>query len=413
MILLCVGCVDPQPLKLHKKLIEYGWDVPTPDFVKQNVLPMESRPFDGVVMNLKAGRKVFLHKPYNSKEFTQDLENLQTTTFSKFTDNFVLMSATIDEGWDWFEESDWKAAEQNVHLFAQTARVGRCVGIAFDPEPYGVNPWIYSNLPRAKEKSFEEYWQQVRKRGAQFIQALQQELPNVKVLSFFQLSYLPKLLDEPDSGKRMRQLSTEYYGLLPAFLNGMLDAAQPNTVIVDGNENAYFYAAQKPFSQGYNLIRQKALALIEPKNRQKYALQVQAGQALYIDQLFALRQPQKSYLSYYLTPQERAKWLEHNTYYALLTADEYVWCYSEKMNWWANKVPDGAEKAIQLAREKIEKGKHLGFNIKKMIQKAEKQKMLDAAASVIRTYKAKFCSLARLLGIKLAIVAIFTSIIQL
>lgn len=375
-MMLYVGCVNAQSAKLPKKLIEYGWDIPTTDFVKQNVRQMELRPFDGVVIKLKAGSSVFRHKPLDPKEFAQDLENLQTTNYSKFTDNFVLMWATTDKGWDWFSDSDWEASEQNIALFAKTARAGWCVGIAFDPETYkqyGVNPWIYSNLPHAKEKSFSEYWQQVRKRGAQFTQALEQEIPGVKVLTFFQLSYLSEFLDEPDSVKRMRQLSRADYGLLPAFLNGMLDVAQPNTAIVDGNENAYYYAAPESFSQGYNLIRQRALALIEPKNRRKYALQVQAGHALYIDQLFGLRKPQKSFLSYYLTQQERAKWLEHNTYYALLTSDEYVWCYSEEMNWWTSKVPAGVQEAIESARQKIKMKLPLGFNIQEMLQKAEKK----------------------------------------
>jgi len=62
------------------------------------------------------------------------LENPGSNYFSKFTDNFVLMWGTTDKGWDWFSESDWKT-EQNIRLFAETARAGRCVGIAFDPEP--------------------------------------------------------------------------------------------------------------------------------------------------------------------------------------------------------------------------------------------------------------------------------------
>jgi uncharacterized protein YukE len=385
MILLSMACVDAQPGKMPKKLIEFGWDMPTPDFVKQNIQQMEKRPFDGIVMTLNAGSNVFLHKPYDPKKFTQDVNNLQATNFSKFTDNFVLMGATTEEGWDWFSESGWKASEQNIRLLAKTARAGRCVGIAFDPEPYGVNPWFYPNLPGAAEKSFQEYWEQVRKRGTQFIQALQQELPGVKVLTLFQLTaFLDEFQDELDSGERMRQLSTAKYGLLPAFLNGILDAAQPNTVIVDGNESAYYYAERKPFFQSYEFMVKRALAFIDPKNRRKYTLQVQAGYATYMDHLFALRQPQEAFLSYYLTPQERAKWFEHNTYYAFLTSDEYVWCYSERINWWENKVPAeagetirsakvpvGAEEAIRSARKKIESGQPLGFNIGKMTQTAE------------------------------------------
>jgi len=96
------------------------------------------------------------------------------------------------------------------------------VGIAFDPEPY-VNPWIYPNLPRAKEKSFKEYRQQVRKRGAQFIQALQQKLPGVKVLTLFQRaisqnSWMSLIL-------RNGCVSFSQQSMAFAFLNGILDAS--------------------------------------------------------------------------------------------------------------------------------------------------------------------------------------------
>jgi hypothetical protein len=380
-ILFYVGCVNTQAQKLPKKLIEFGWDVPAPAFVKQNIQQMEKRPFDGIVVSLKGAKNVFLHKPYDLKDFTQDFENLQTTNFSKFKDNFVLIWGTTEEEWDWFSESDWQATEQNIHLFAKAARAGKFVGIVFDPESYGVNPWIYVKLPSAKDKSFEEYWQQVRKRGIQFMQVLQQELPGVKVLSLFQLSYLSDFLDEPDPKERIRQLSTAKYGLLAPFLNGMLDVAQPNTRLVDGNERSYYYTDKESFFESYNLIKEKVISFVDSENRSKYALQVQVGQALYIDQLFAIRQPPEELLSYHLTPQERAKWLEHNTYYALSTTDEYVWCYSEEMNWWKNNVPDGVEEAIRSARQKINMQKPLGFNIQVMIQKA---KIMQKAKNMMR-----------------------------
>jgi len=57
-----------------------------------------------------------------------------------------------------------------------------------------------------QRETFKEYRQQVRKRGAQFIQALQQKLPGVKVLTLFQPSYFAEFLDEPDSAERMRKL---------------------------------------------------------------------------------------------------------------------------------------------------------------------------------------------------------------
>jgi hypothetical protein len=370
--------------KPRKKLIEYGWDVPYPDFVRQHVREMEQRPFDGIVFRLRGGMNVFLHKPYDPQKFAPDVENVRAAQWQKFTDNFVLMWATCDEGWDWFNDDDWKAAEHNVRLFAQVAKAARCVGICFDPEPYGGNPWHYTGAPRARERSFDEFYQQVRKRGAQFIQVVQKELPGVKILTFFQMSLFSAFADEPDPAARMRKLASEGYGLLPAFLNGMLDAAEPNVVVIDGNEPAYYYTASEPYFRAYHLMRQRGLTLIAPENRRKYALQVQAGFALYMDQLFALREPQGNFLSFYLTPEERAKWFEHNVYHSLYTTDEYVWCYSEKMNWWGNKVPPGAEDAIKSARQKIEQGKSLGFSIKEMIEAGQKKMQAEQSSRMIK-----------------------------
>ena len=48
------------------------------------------------------------------------------------------------------------------------------------------------------------------------------------------------------------------------------------------------------------------------------------------------------------------------------------------MNWWQNKVPDGAEAAIRSAREKIAKGQPLGFDIADIIA-AGNRKMTEAA----------------------------------
>jgi hypothetical protein len=112
--------------------------------------------------------------------------------------------------------------------------------------------------------------------------------------------------------------------------------------------------------------------------RAKHGVQFQVGMALYMDQVLGLRQPLEKYLGTYLTPQERLRWWEHNVYYALATSDEYVWCYSERMNWWQNQVPDGAEVAIRSARKKIAEGQPLGFDITDLMAAGQK-KMNEAS----------------------------------
>jgi hypothetical protein len=53
---------------------------------------------------------------------------------------------------------------------------------------------------------------------------------------------------------------------------------------------------------------------------------------------------------------------EYNVYHSLDSVDEYVWCYSEHMDWWTNNIPEGAVEAIVSAKNKIAKGQPLGFS---------------------------------------------------
>ncbi|MCC6730020.1 MAG: hypothetical protein IT208_11845 [Chthonomonadales bacterium] len=366
----------------RKKLIEYGWDVPYPDDVRRNIRLMERKPFDGIVIRLKPSSQVFLHKRHDAAKFAPDLEDLRRTAFGKFTDNLILVWATGDEGWDWFSDADWSAAQHNARLFARAARAGGCRGLCFDPEPYGSNVWKYEAQPRAGKRSFDECRAQVRKRGAQFMRAVQRELRDPLVLTFFHNSLFGGILDISDPESRLKRLSAEGYALLPAFLDGMLDAASPGARIVDGNEIAYYYTASEPFFRAYHTMRQRSLALVDPRNHARYRSQVQAGQAIYMDQLLATRPPEGGYISYFMTPEQRARFLEHNAYYALYTADEYVWCYSERMSWWKNELPPGAEEAIRAARGKVERGEPLGYSIDAIVGEAQRRMREKAQADL-------------------------------
>ncbi|MCE5216729.1 hypothetical protein LLH03_06815, partial [bacterium] len=47
-VLVLPASAQPMP----KKLIEYGWDVPAPSFVAQNLREMEKRPFEGLIFRV-------------------------------------------------------------------------------------------------------------------------------------------------------------------------------------------------------------------------------------------------------------------------------------------------------------------------------------------------------------------------
>jgi hypothetical protein len=378
-ILLVLGCATTCALAQAptKKLIEYGWDVPAPSFIAEHIREMEQRPFDGLILRVPNIGQVFEAKNWQREDAAAELAALEQIQWGRFTDNFIIMYAASTM--DWWSDADWECVLHNVGLCAEAARLGHCKGVCFDAEPYGNNPWHYPSQARASERSFAEYEAIARKRGAQCMDRIQQEMEAPVVHTFFLLSYFADIARETDPAIREQRLSQEGYGLLPAFLNGMLGAAKPGTVLTDGNESSYYYTEPLPYYRSFCDIRQTGLGLIAPENRAKYLSQVQCAQALYVDYLFDYWQnptPAKR-----LTPEERARWFEHNTYWSLTTADEYVWLYSERMNWWTNEnLPAGLEDAVVSARGKVARREPLGFDMAEVLRQAEERAKADARA---------------------------------
>jgi hypothetical protein len=359
---------QPQP----KKLIEYGWDVPQPSYVAANLEQMQKRPFDGLIMRLPDIGSVFHNTRVDEAkpELVKEFEALPQIAWGSFTDNFICMYAASTM--DWSSDPDWEAVLQRARLCAKAARVGKCKGVCFDYEPYGDNPWNYSAQKCAKAMGFEETFALARRRGAQFMDALQSEYPGLVVHTFFQFCYFSHIATEPDAAKRMKMLSGEGYGLLPAFINGLLDAAKPDVLLTDGNEGSYYYKEPLAYYKAFHTMRQTALGLVAPENRAKYLAQMQAAQALYVDYVFKYW-PNPTPATY-LSAEERAKWWEHNVYYALQTSDRYVWLYSEKMNWWTDtNLPPLMEAATAGAREKIARRQPLGFDIGEAMARARER----------------------------------------
>jgi len=371
---------------LQKKLIKCGWDFPRPVEVVEQIRDMEKEPFDGIIMDLRPMSNVFFTNKKWDEEWGQDkwaaeLEALEQIEWGKFTDNFILMLAKSEV--DWFSDEDWEAVLHNVGLVAQAAQVGRCKGVAFDAEPYGFNPWHYPSQVRAGEKSFAEYSARVRQRGAQFMAKIQEYLPAPVIHSFFMMSYFIHVAQVSDPEVQQARLADQYYSLYPAFINGWLDVASPDAVITDGNEASFYYADTFEFYKAYHDITQIGLGLIAPENRRKYRAQVQCSHGLYADQLFNRRG--RKYIESYMTPEEQKLRAEHNIYYALHTADEYAWLYTEKMNWWESKdMPEGLREAVISAREKLARGAPLGFDMQEVMAKVYARREEEIANSLIK-----------------------------
>jgi hypothetical protein len=363
----------PSPAPLGKKLIEYGWDVPTPAQMSAELAAMEKRPFDGVIYRLGGGHNAFATKPLEADKFADDTRILPNLQFKRFRDNFVLIWGSPPGDFDWFNDAQWAIVEANAKLLVGVAKAGPLRGICFDPEPYDFGLWEYAKQPQTNAHSFAEYRAKVRQRGAQLMRAFEERLPGATILTFFHISLFDRFADLSEAEREPR-MERERWGLMPDFFIGMLEGAGPQARFIDGNENSYYYTSREQYFRAYHAIHQRALSLVPAELREKYQRQVQAGQALYVDHDFALRQPNtEKYLSYKMTPEERDKWFEHNTYWALYTTDEYVWCYSERMNWWKDQTPPGLEEAILSAQGKLAEHKPLGFDIEPVIEAVRKR----------------------------------------
>jgi hypothetical protein len=376
----------------RKKLVEFGWDVPYPDEVKERVREMEERPFDGILLRLREYGEAFDTRRWDEARLAPQIETLRGVAWKRFNDNFLLLGATNSFGMDWFDDGQWETIRGNLRLAARAARAGRCVGIALDPEPYGPNPWRYDG-PSAG-RPFEEVAAAVRRRGAEFLSALQAELPGLRLLTLFELGIFGDLAGEQDPSARRARLSAGIYALLPAFLDGMLDAAAPGTTIVDGNEPSYYYGSRQDFLRGRERVTRGARDLVAPELRERYSARVEAGMAVYADYVLARWRPDNDYPSRYAAPADRLRWLEHNVFWALTTSDEYVWFYGERMNWWSGEVPRGVEKAIRSARAKVERGLPLGFELEGTVARA-RERMESAVASRLESRSARIPRLRR------------------
>jgi hypothetical protein len=148
----------------------------------------------------------------------------------------------------------------------------------------------------------------------------------VKPDMVFLFTYATSMLTT--KGYQEATLSASNYGLLPAFVDGMLEGADPQATLCDGLEPAYIFKEQSQFDNLKRIVRE-ARKFSQAKS--KYDSRLTVGFGLWLDSGgteygWDPNKPNKNFFS----PEEFQKSLER----ALKTTDKYVWIYSQKINWW-------------------------------------------------------------------------------
>lgn len=370
-LVISVPAFSQQFSNTGKKIIEYGWDVPTPEYLKAHIASMEKYPFDGLVFRINSATigSSFDTKPWPEANLKALEVDLKAIKWSKYKSNFLCLYAASDFGMNWFDDVQWKIVLDNARASARLAKAAKCVGVVFDPEPYGKDPWSYPG--DYANRPFAEVAKQARLRGKQWIQALQEKWPNMHLLLFY---FFPSQTEAP------------YFKLLGAFCNGLVEGSSNKAKIINGNEFSYYHTEPQSYINDWKTMREVGPTQIDPKLKNKYNQIVQAGMALYMDQSLALRLPQANYISYYMTPEERLKYFEHSVYWAMKTTDEYVWCYSERLNWWEASFPAGADNAIISARTKLESGKSLGYSLTEIVNRAKDRRDQEIADRIVKRF---------------------------
>ncbi|MBR4750242.1 MAG: hypothetical protein IK077_00615 [Thermoguttaceae bacterium] len=326
-----------------KKLIELGWDIPTTGYIREHWQEMEKdAPFDGIIYDLTAkndegngvaSQSLFTSEPWKKEWFESCVRDLESCDFQRYQNNFIRINF-YPTPFDWADEESWKNVCEKAAICAWVARETKG-GLCFDFESYGAE--MFKHDP-STGRSFEESKQIARQRGAEMCEAICKEYPDVVVLCLWMNSV------NADAGRSEYPdltLRRGGYGLLPSFIDGMLDAVAPETTLVDGCENGYYMNGSAQYDRAacdMLLATGPAVRLVSPENRKKYRSQVQAGFGFYLDMY---SNPEGSAFYRGAEPGEtRLDRLVANLRSALAASDEYVWVYGEQKRWW---TPENAK----------------------------------------------------------------------
>lgn len=262
--------------------------------------------------------------------FKDDIANLKSTKFKKFTDNFL--GLTVSPGnVDWFDDKGWETVCHNHKIAARVAKESGLVGMKFDIEEYHKNT-MWQFKPE-KGKSLAETHAKIRQRGQEFGKAIFGEFPDMEMLCYWWISLTRHKNDQA------RPEEAEY--MVAPFVNGIYDVLPPTVKIHDGDESCAYRANDEV--EFYHLaidVKKHFLRFIDPKNLAKYRAQTFVAPGIYVDPHFAEK---FNYWNNQLLPDLEklggVQLLKRNLINAMEVADKYVWMWHERYVWYPSHHP--------------------------------------------------------------------------
>ena len=236
----------------------------------------------------------------------------------------------------WGDDAAWAKIAHNLRIVAKFAKACGFAGLRIDPEDY--HRQCQYRLLDSDGMSYKEAAKLARRRGRELFGGVFEEFPDAKILSYFLLSVDDTYMGEID-GRNLRVFMLRAGSdLWPHFVDGMFDALPPTATLIEGNESAYSYRAEKmEYLRCANHVKNNLGDLLSPKNRAKYKMQVQNSFGVYLDGYSTITNEVR--FGYYMEPIDgsRTRHLAINLKQAVETADEYVWLWGEKSCWTSKK----------------------------------------------------------------------------
>ena len=244
----------------------------TPSFLAEHPEFVDSYPFDGIVipavlspdwvkrLGLTKMGQPWLPKYLNEllwnkiripdKAVEQTLADLKSMRRGSLTDNYLIVGMVDGARGlktpDLANDTDWAIIEYNARLAARICRDAKLKGVWLDTEQYGYYRWrTDSGIPefdpdKPQQLHFplgKDSPELLRRRGEQWIKAIQSEFPEVKIITTFAWS--------PDS---------EGYGPLKGvipFLDGVLNGIEEPGQIHHAHENTFYFGHAKGTTHTY------------------------------------------------------------------------------------------------------------------------------------------------------------------
>jgi glycosyltransferase involved in cell wall biosynthesis len=323
-----------------KKIIYYGWSTRDSAYYRDHWAEMERMPFDGIAISIAIDRtrattgngstgnllgwQVFGKRAFQLSEFQPAIADLQVPGGRHFTDNFLPLSIATrdqDQGLSWFDDARWAAIEGNWRVLVSIAQAGGCRGLMLDPEHYDYECELFNYTAHRAQRfdaPYAQYVAKARARGRQLGAATAGIFPDLTIALLYGYSL------SRDGLRKEAPLEGGRYALLPAFLDGLIEASAPQARFVDLWEQGHHNRTLPEFKAARTAIQANATMAANPA---VYWARMKPGLSLKIDYelphaAWDFRYPTRNFFSPAVFQNALAA--------AVKTSDRYVWIYSEE-----------------------------------------------------------------------------------